>query len=128
MDPGSIEGYFSLNLESVQKDVECTFGILKKRWCILHYPDIKKCEKIFVTCCCLHNFLVDIMEWNVKHVKLGGSINKHNGLWLDGRTTSNPEFSGRLLEFKFNFRTNIPAKHLQIFCQREVTVNVSNSY
>ena len=26
----SPEGYFSMNLESVRKDVECTFGILKK--------------------------------------------------------------------------------------------------
>ncbi len=28
----TLEGYFSLNLKSVHKDVECTFGILKKRW------------------------------------------------------------------------------------------------
>ena len=61
VDLASTEGCFSSNLESVRKDVECTFGILKKRWRILnyglHYRDIKKCEKIFVTCCCLHNFL-----------------------------------------------------------------------
>jgi hypothetical protein len=42
---GSAEGYFSSNLESIQKDVEFTFGILNKRWCILHngihYRDIK---------------------------------------------------------------------------------------
>jgi len=29
-DSASLEGYFSTNLESVRKDVECTFGILKK--------------------------------------------------------------------------------------------------
>ena len=29
---GSQRGYFSTNLESVRKDVECVFGILKKRW------------------------------------------------------------------------------------------------
>jgi hypothetical protein len=28
----TLEGYFSSNLESMRKDVECTFGILKKRW------------------------------------------------------------------------------------------------
>jgi hypothetical protein len=33
----SPEGYFSANLESVRKDVECTFGILKKWWRILNY-------------------------------------------------------------------------------------------
>ena len=105
------EGYFSSNLESVRKDVECTFGILKKRWRILHYglhyPDIKKCEKIFVTCCCLHNFLVDIMEWKVECVQRGGPIDQHDGLWLEGHTPPNPEFSGRTLEFKFNFRRNL---------------------
>ena len=32
----SAEGYFSTNIESVRKDVECTFGILKERWRILN--------------------------------------------------------------------------------------------
>jgi hypothetical protein len=56
----TVEGYFSSNLESVRKDVECTFGILKKRWKILNnglmYRNIKVCKSIFVTCCCLHTF------------------------------------------------------------------------
>ena len=30
-------GYFNGNLESVRKDVECTYGILKKRWRCLDY-------------------------------------------------------------------------------------------
>ncbi len=59
-------GYFSSNLESVRKDMECTFGIIKKRWQILnnglYYHDIGICEKIFVSCCCLHNILLDLME------------------------------------------------------------------
>ena len=88
VDLASTEGYFSSNLESVRKDVKCTFGILKKQWRILHYGlhyrDIKKCEKIFVTCCCLHKFLVDIMEWKVKRVQRGGPIDQHDGLWLEG--------------------------------------------
>ncbi len=29
-------GYFLSNIESVRKDVECTFGIIKKRWQILN--------------------------------------------------------------------------------------------
>ena len=33
----SRNGYFSDNLESVRKDVECTFGILKARWRILEF-------------------------------------------------------------------------------------------
>jgi hypothetical protein len=59
-------GFFSSNIKSVRKDVECTFGIIKKRWRILNnglfYRNIGDCEKIFVTCCCLHNFLLDLME------------------------------------------------------------------
>jgi len=65
----SEEGYFLSNLERVRKDVECTFGIMKKRWKILNnglmYRDIKVCEKIFVTCSCLHNMLVENMK--MKH-------------------------------------------------------------
>ena len=49
----SAEGFFPTNIESVQKDVECTFGILKKRWKVLnngfYQRNIKICEKIFVT-------------------------------------------------------------------------------
>jgi len=67
------------------------------------------------------------MEWKVERVKCGGPINQHDGLWLDGHTTSNPEFSGRTLEFKFNLRRNILAKHLHIFLQRG-TVEDSNNY
>jgi hypothetical protein len=33
----TLEGFFSTNLESVRKDVECTFGILKKRWKVLNH-------------------------------------------------------------------------------------------
>jgi hypothetical protein len=33
----TLEGHFSTNLESVCKDVKCTFGILKKRWKILNH-------------------------------------------------------------------------------------------
>jgi hypothetical protein len=71
----SLEGCFSSNLESVRKDVECTFGILKKRWKILNngllYRDIKVCEKIFVTAVCLHNMLVDDMIVNYKDARVG---------------------------------------------------------
>ncbi len=61
------QGFFSTNLESVQKDVQCTFGILKKRWKVLNHGfkhgDIVKCEQFFITCCVLHNFLLDLMVW-----------------------------------------------------------------
>jgi hypothetical protein len=90
-DSASLEGYFSTNLESVRKDVECTFGILKKRWRVLndgfYYHDINTCEKIFVTCCCLNNFLVDLMERTNVGVGRGVPIGD-DGIWLDGHTTN----------------------------------------
>jgi hypothetical protein len=59
-------GYYNSNLESIRKDVECTFGILKKRWRILDYGlqyyDMKFCEMIFTVCCELHNMLLDVVE------------------------------------------------------------------
>ena len=39
------------------------------------------------------------MVWKAERVQRGGPIDQHNGLWLDGHTPSNPEFSGRTLEF-----------------------------
>eukprot|EP00804_Cyclotella_cryptica_P000426 CCRYP_020668-RA/>CCRYP_020668-RA protein AED:0.19 eAED:0.16 QI:0/-1/0/1/-1/1/1/0/308 len=51
-------------LESMRKDVECTFGILKGRWRILksgirlHGTDTVDC--IWLTCCALHNMLLEV--------------------------------------------------------------------
>jgi hypothetical protein len=50
-------------LESMRKDVECTFGILKGRWRILksgirlHGVDVA--DDIWMTCCALHNMLLE---------------------------------------------------------------------
>ena len=67
-----------MNIKSVRKDVECTLGILKKQWRVLNnelnYCDINICEKIFVTCCCLNNFLLDQMERNIVQVGRGVPI------------------------------------------------------
>jgi hypothetical protein len=50
-------------LESMRKDVECTFGILKGRWRILkagvRVHGVEKCDQIWLTCCALHNWLLD---------------------------------------------------------------------
>ena len=55
---------FSEWLESMRKDVECTFGILKGRFCVLRYglciQSIKRCDQLFLTCCALHNRLLFI--------------------------------------------------------------------
>ena len=48
----------------MRKDVECAFGILKGRWRILRYGiklwGIKNTDKIWLTCCALHNWLLEV--------------------------------------------------------------------
>jgi hypothetical protein len=55
---------FSEWLESMRKDVECTFGILKGRFLLLKYGirsgNIAHCDKVWLTCCALHNKLLFI--------------------------------------------------------------------
>jgi len=50
---------FSKWLESMRKDVECTFGIMKGRWRILkmgiRLHGTPKADKTWKTCCALHN-------------------------------------------------------------------------
>ena len=58
-------------IESMRKDVECCFGIIKGRFRILKSPirtrSIESVDKIWKTCCALHNWLLDIdgldKEW-----------------------------------------------------------------
>ena len=58
------EQRFSEWLESLRKDVECTFGILKGRWRILktgircHNTEVG--DNVWMTCCALHNHLLDV--------------------------------------------------------------------
>lgn len=56
------EKNFSKWLESMRKDIECTFGILKGRWRILkcgtEIHGHKRTDQVWLTCCALHNFLL----------------------------------------------------------------------
>mmetsp|Transcript_5700 Transcript_5700/g.16054 ORF Transcript_5700/g.16054 Transcript_5700/m.16054 type:complete len:324 (-) Transcript_5700:26-997(-) len=51
-------------LESMRKDVECTFGIMKGRFRILkagiRVHGVVACDRIWLTCCGLHNLLIDV--------------------------------------------------------------------
>ena len=81
------KGYFSSHVESIRTDVECVFGILKKRWKILdygiHFRDISVNEKIFVVCCILHNNMLTEMESNESNVRVGwGAPLPRDGVWL----------------------------------------------
>jgi hypothetical protein len=59
-------------LESMRKDVEWTFGILKGRWRILksglRLQGVDAVDKVWLTCCALHNWLLEIdglnAEWS----------------------------------------------------------------
>ena len=54
---------WSKTVESVCKDVECVFGILKKRFLLLKHPirlyDPEQIQRAFLTCCVIHNILID---------------------------------------------------------------------
>ena len=66
---------FSEWLESMRKDVECTFGSLKRRFAILKYGirlgKIADCDKVWRTCCALHNLLLfhDKLDMGWEHGK-----------------------------------------------------------
>lgn len=55
---------FSDWLESMRKDVECTFGILKGRWRCLKYGlrmhSLFQSDAVWKTCCALHNMLLEV--------------------------------------------------------------------
>ena len=54
--------HFAKRVASVRKDIECTFGALKGRWRVLKgnllYKDRASVDRMFYTCCCLHNWLI----------------------------------------------------------------------
>ena len=58
------EKRFSEWLESIRKDIECTFGMLKQRFRMLkagtRVHNINLIDNVFVTCCASHNRLLEI--------------------------------------------------------------------
>ena len=56
--------------ESMRKDVECTFGILKGRWRILktgiRLHGLEVADDIWYTCCALHNMLLEVDGLNTR--------------------------------------------------------------
>ncbi len=114
VENSNLEGYFLSNLESVRKDVECTFGILKKQWQILNdglkYRNIWTCESIFNACCCLNNFMLDQMERSCVRVGRGAPMG-NDGIWLDGETVLT-EVTDLTPSLQFAKRCSLLAKHL----------------
>ena len=48
------------------------------------------CSKIFITCCWLNNFLVDLMERSTVRVGRGAPLDD-DGMWLSGRAEGEEE-------------------------------------
>jgi len=65
-------------VESLRKDVECTFGILKKRFMCLKQPLCvhrkNEIENIFNTCCILHNMLLTLDGWDNWEINRGARL------------------------------------------------------
>ena len=85
----TLESHFSANLESIRKDVECIFGILKKRWkmleCGVRFRNIRVVEKVFVVCCILHNLMLSEMETHESNERVGrGAPAGSDAIWLQG--------------------------------------------
>jgi hypothetical protein len=114
-----------MHLVGVWKDVECTFGIQKKRWWILNngffHREMEICEKIFITCCWLNNFLMlDVMERTNVRVGHGAPISV-DGIWLSGTTEVEPEATeenDRNLSVQFLHRRSLFVDHLHLFLKK----------
>ena len=123
---GSLQTCFSGNLESVRKDVECVFGILKARWGSLdHGPrhrNILTCKRIFIACCVLHNMMLDEMVHEEPSQRVGrGCHMPKDSLWLDGPTElsdedkNQQEAISKKLRHDFHRRRNILAMHVCVW-------------
>ena len=74
------------------KQLRTMLGILTKCWRVLNngilFRDIDVCNKVFTTCCCLHNFLLNLMERDTIRVGRGGPL-ENNKILLSGNTATN---------------------------------------
>ena len=79
------------------------------------HRDIVKCEQIFITCCVLHNFLLNLIVCN--HVRAGhGYPLGKDGLWASGHTVNvDNNVANRLLSIQFRMRRKLLVNHLCIF-------------
>ena len=100
----------------MRKDVECTFGILKKHLKVLNngilFCDINVCNNFFMTCCCLHNVLLNLMDRHNIRVGRGGPL-ENDGIWLSGNTAADQDMeTNAILSNKFLRRHAILAMPL----------------
>ncbi len=87
----------------MRKDIECTFGILKVRWRILksgvRISDVVNIDKVWFTCCALHNWLSEIDKLNSQwrgREPLSNWEGELGGLDVDGLPSAIPNAIARL--------------------------------
>jgi hypothetical protein len=122
-----LEDLFSTNIESVRKDVECVFGILKSRWGCLDrgfkHRKMKVCGDIFRTCAVLHNMMLSEMVRDDTASRLHrGQHLANDGMWLEGPTEMSESVPGnedtRKLKQEFDRRRTLLAHHLKVWREK----------
>jgi hypothetical protein len=125
-----LEDLFSTNLESVRKDVECVFGILKSRWGCLDrgfkHRKMKVCGDIFRTCAVLHNMMLSEMvteEGRPSRLRRGNQLANDGSMWLEGPacgTLDTDTVSGEAKKLKeaFDSRRTLLAHHLKVWREK----------
>jgi hypothetical protein len=122
---GRLKDYFLSKVESLRKDVECVFGILKGRWASLDkgfkYRDVKTCGHIFLTCAVLHIMMLSEMVREGKPPRLQRGVHlASDGIWLEGPSDSEPPVPGsanaaRRLKDAFDQRRMQLCHHLRVW-------------
>ena len=115
----------------MRKDVECTFGILKKRFkCLdngIDVGSIEKADMVFLTCCALHNYILKIdemdKEWDGE-VSMGDSDNDNFVMsrlgHVEAETTDEDDLNN--CEYVADNRITIVREmNLEVFKQRLIT-------
>ena len=96
------EQRFAKWAESMRKDVECCFGIIKGRFRILKSPiclfNINSVDMIWKTCCALHNWLLEI-----------DGLDKEVTDGIDAPTS---EWEGELGQFVADWEVPLPVQRL----------------
>jgi hypothetical protein len=121
-----LEDDFSTTLESLRKDVECVFGILKGRWTSLDkgfkYRKMKTCGEIFLTCAVLHNMMLSEMVREGRPPRLQRGVHLvSDGMWLEGPSDIVPvpgtDKSNKLKE-AFDLRRTQLCHHIRIWKEK----------
>ena len=72
-----------------------------------------------MTCCCLHNFLLDVMERSTVRVGCGYPI-CDDGIWLSGNSSNVDDSCEDALSIKFGLRRDKLVKHLKVFKEKGI--------